>query len=228
MSDPSLQLEIFRTRMRARRKQMGITQQSLADQMTRNGVGISREGVAYIETSPRTVRLPEALAIADALETTIEKLVADPSSEDRVPAAGLERLDALQMEFRSTPPGVEASIARAAESALRIGRRFAEREKSRIDLDQRKARRFDEDLQALRDRFHLVVDRLSSIESVLEHVELRLEGLSELRRDLERIHEDSLAGYGADATAPIATGEAATSPVGDTVRDPTDKSSPPG
>ena len=42
-----------------------------------------------------------------------------------------------------------------------------------------------------------------------------------------RRHEDSLAGYGADPTAPMASGEAATSPDGDTVRDATDTSSPP-
>lgn len=82
--------------------------------------------------------------------------------------------------------------------------------------------------EALRERFEglgeLVDGRISGALSCLLSLQPRHAGLLDAA---VLDHENSLAGYGADPTAPMASGEAATSPDGDTVRDATDTSSPP-
>lgn len=61
-------------RVRVRRSEWGYTQQELAD-MT----GIERSKITKIETGARGVETDEALAIARALDTSVEELFAEPT-----------------------------------------------------------------------------------------------------------------------------------------------------
>lgn len=61
--------EIFGTRIAARRKEFHLTQQQLGDL-----VGLSKQAINDIEHGRRSTIVAKALAIADALDTSVEYL----------------------------------------------------------------------------------------------------------------------------------------------------------
>jgi transcriptional regulator with XRE-family HTH domain len=59
--------------IRARRLQLGLTQQGLADR-----IGTYPSHVSAIESGSKTISLPSLAAWADALETTASQLLREP------------------------------------------------------------------------------------------------------------------------------------------------------
>lgn len=68
----------FARRLREVRERAGITQQELADVMTRGGTKMHRSTIGKIEAGVRVVSVGEAAQLAGALGVWIEELLGDP------------------------------------------------------------------------------------------------------------------------------------------------------
>lgn len=69
---------VFRSRVRALRKALGLTQEELAARMECTTAYISQ-----LETQPISVGLGQIAKLAEALETTPEQLVKQPATESK-------------------------------------------------------------------------------------------------------------------------------------------------
>jgi transcriptional regulator with XRE-family HTH domain len=68
--------DIVRRNIAALRAKANLTQQGLADEMLRRGVGWTRETVAQVETTNRRITLTEAIAVAACLDVPLARLTA--------------------------------------------------------------------------------------------------------------------------------------------------------
>lgn len=76
MSDPTQSAEtVFAQRMREQRTTVGISQAQLAQRLRERGVRLDQSALARIESGDRSVRLGEAVAVADALSATVSGLL---------------------------------------------------------------------------------------------------------------------------------------------------------
>lgn len=86
--------ENFAANLRARRDEIGMSQEELAREMTERGFGFHQATVYKIETGARRVRLAEADALADALGTNVGRLTWPPE-QNRHAAAVEQSADRL-------------------------------------------------------------------------------------------------------------------------------------
>ena len=66
--------EHFRKNLRARREALGVSQAALAEDLERLGYPLVQQTIAKIESGKRPVRLDEAVALARALDTSLDQL----------------------------------------------------------------------------------------------------------------------------------------------------------
>lgn len=84
---------IFARRLREVRQQAGVTQQQVADRMTKVGHKLHRSAVAKIELGERPVTIGEAIQLASILGVPLMEMVTDRGS-----ATELERQHAARVE----------------------------------------------------------------------------------------------------------------------------------
>lgn len=92
---PELSEQRFAENLRQAREKAGMSQVSLADQMAGRGWPWRQQTVARVENGQRMVRLGEALAIAEILGATMDKLTASTSETSVV-----DRLTDLSAQIR--------------------------------------------------------------------------------------------------------------------------------
>lgn len=82
-------------RVRARRKSLGMSAETLAQTCTEQGYPLTRSTLANLETGRRDdIGLGELVAFAKALRTTVAELISEPQCEhcEGMPAAGFRCL----------------------------------------------------------------------------------------------------------------------------------------
>ena len=82
---------IFAQRLRGCRDELGMTQQQVADRMTRQGFSMKQTTIAKIEAGQRPVRINEAVALANILGLQLVDLVGDPVASGEVAELDAER-----------------------------------------------------------------------------------------------------------------------------------------
>jgi transcriptional regulator with XRE-family HTH domain len=85
---------IFARRLYALRKTAGLTQQQLAEQMTRAGNTMHRSAIAKIEAGDRAVSVGEAVELAAVLGVGVAVLVTEDSSDTERERAHRARVEA--------------------------------------------------------------------------------------------------------------------------------------
>lgn len=118
----------FARRLREERERVGLSQTGLAEQLSeRLGDAIYHSAVARMESGQRSVKIDEAVAVADVLRLPLATLLED------VDTVG-NRLDELRDEViqaREAVVGYEEQLRLARGSVVAIERAIAELEASR-------------------------------------------------------------------------------------------------
>jgi transcriptional regulator with XRE-family HTH domain len=91
---------IFARRLLTLRKTAGLTQEQLADRMTRAGNTMHRSAIAKIEAGDRAVSIGEAVQLAGALGVDLADLASERSRDTEQDRAHRERAD-VQIRVRS-------------------------------------------------------------------------------------------------------------------------------
>ncbi|RLZ02888.1 hypothetical protein CWC38_08715 [Kocuria tytonicola] len=99
--------------MRELRAQRGYSQKRLADELTAGGVELDASAVSRMEKGTRSLRLSEAMAVAEVLSTTLDRMIVT----DRGDSSVREAL-ALIKQFDDSLKSVEQEIARAVDSQI--------------------------------------------------------------------------------------------------------------
>lgn len=122
--------EVFARRLHEERGRAGVTQADLADHLSRVlGHKVVASAVSRIESHQRSVRLDEAVLIAERIGVPLESLLRDRNAVDDE-LAQLRR-DLAMVEWRAAKARDE--VDEAQEAARTIRRRIAELEASRGD-----------------------------------------------------------------------------------------------
>lgn len=93
--------ERFRVNMKSRREELGMSQTALANEMRDLEFAFHQQTVQRVESGERPIRLDESYAIAAILETTVERLLAEPVTASAFALAGriAERRATLRKQF---------------------------------------------------------------------------------------------------------------------------------
>ena len=92
--------DYFRNRLRLERRRRGLSQTDLANLLADKGVHIPATGIAKIEAGARSVKIHEASAIADVLETSTDSLFGRPYGVEDDVAYALKALRRLVGQTR--------------------------------------------------------------------------------------------------------------------------------
>ncbi|MDX3747489.1 helix-turn-helix transcriptional regulator [Streptomyces sp. AK08-02] len=149
--------------MRRIRERMGLTQLEVAERMLKNGFRFHQTQIAKMERGERPIRVNEWIAIATALGTSVQDMLASEigarigeSPEKPLNLAELEReRDAVHQRLRAA----EDQLARARDQATA----------TRLARDVAEAAARDAEMQLVEAQAHV-----SEFEAVAEHLDRRI------------------------------------------------------
>jgi transcriptional regulator with XRE-family HTH domain len=124
---------IFARRLLALRKAAGLTQEQLADRMTRAGNTMHRSAIAKIEAMDRAVSIGEAVQLAGALGADLADLVSERSWDTQQDSAHRERAEA-QVRVRSRELEVAERHKRLEEDQFLYDHAMEQLEQARREL----------------------------------------------------------------------------------------------
>ena len=122
----------FARRLREERERAGLSQADLAGRLSDVlNDAIYHSAVARMESGKRSVKIDEAIAIADVLGVRLAELLEDRDTVD-------DRIDELQIQlvqYREAVTGYEEQLHRARSSVSAVEQEIAELESSRVPPD---------------------------------------------------------------------------------------------
>jgi transcriptional regulator with XRE-family HTH domain len=120
---PDSPARTFANRLREERQRAGLSQAALAERLVGMGFRIDDSAITRIEKHQRTVKLEEAVAIAQTLDVPLDTLLSDHAAKLRELQQHLERqqsrLGEAEYEFdqaRAAVAHAERAIAKHEES----------------------------------------------------------------------------------------------------------------